>query len=429
MSPNRTAGLPDRRDWLICGALALAAFAFRLALIFVWQTYKHDASYIAWWYGAETGAVAKSIAEGHGFASPFGGSTGPTAWISPVYAYLCAAVFKISGVFTDNSAKLILTLNSVFSALTCFPMLALGKRLFSRPVAFLATAVWSLVPFFMRWPTTWFWDMSLSAFCVTLICLLAFRTVEQPSRARWSWLGLANGISLLVNPALLTVVVVAFIWLLISLRRDLHPHFLNIGLSFLLAVAATSPWMIRNVVVFGRPVFLRSNFGFEFHLGNYHYSNGMGWDGRHPMKNARERDRYARLGELAYVREHSTAALDFVRHCPAEFLKLTADRAVWFWDGTYLLYTSAEPWTPWMYASLSVLAALGAWLAIRNRIRGALWLTSTCLIYPLPYYLTYTQTRYRHAIEPILLIFMGFLFDVVWCCVPKAQEGARDTAL
>ncbi len=77
---------------------------------------------------AETGAIARSIAEGHGFSSPFGGLTGPTAWIAPVYPYMLALLFKIFGVFTSTSAIAILTLNSFFSALTCIPIYLIAER-------------------------------------------------------------------------------------------------------------------------------------------------------------------------------------------------------------------------------------------------------------------------------------------------------------
>jgi hypothetical protein len=30
------------------------------------------------------------------------------------------------------------------------------------------------------------------------------------------------------------------------------------------------------------------------------------------------------------------------------------------------------------------------------------------LLYPLPYYLTYSQVRYRHAIEPIILLLIAY---------------------
>jgi len=46
-------------------------------------------------------------------------------------------------------------------------------------------------------------------------------------------------------------------------------------MSAALFAAMIAPWLIRNEMVFGHFVFLKGNYWFEFHLGNYHYSNGM----------------------------------------------------------------------------------------------------------------------------------------------------------
>src|SRR5271169_435163 len=67
--------------------LVFVAFAVRLALLLVLQTYRPvrmDDFSIA----SETTNVAASIAWGHGFSSPLNGDpTGPTAWIPPGYTY------------------------------------------------------------------------------------------------------------------------------------------------------------------------------------------------------------------------------------------------------------------------------------------------------------------------------------------------------
>jgi hypothetical protein len=49
-------------------------------------------------FGAEMGWVARSIASGHGFSSPFFPSTGPTALMPPLFPYLLACVFRVCGV-------------------------------------------------------------------------------------------------------------------------------------------------------------------------------------------------------------------------------------------------------------------------------------------------------------------------------------------
>jgi hypothetical protein len=73
-------------------------------------------------FGAEMGWVARSIATGQGFSSPFLPHTGPTALMPPLFPCLLAGVFRLFGLYTVRAAFAILTLNSLFSALTCLPI-------------------------------------------------------------------------------------------------------------------------------------------------------------------------------------------------------------------------------------------------------------------------------------------------------------------
>ncbi len=93
--------------------------------------------------------------------------------------------------------------------------------------------------------------------------------------------------------------------------------------------------MVRNRVVLGHWIFVRSNFGAEFALGNHHLSRGRGeGNDRHPTTSAAELQAYQRMGEYAYVREKHQEAMEFVRQYPGEFLALTAKRVLYFWDGS-----------------------------------------------------------------------------------------------
>src|ERR1700751_3280240 len=70
-----------------------------------------------WHFGYETGRIAYSIVEGHGFSNPLYTNTGPTAWMTPVYPYIVAGVFKVFGVYSKASAVALLSFNALTSAL------------------------------------------------------------------------------------------------------------------------------------------------------------------------------------------------------------------------------------------------------------------------------------------------------------------------
>ena len=73
------------------------SFFLQIAAIGVLHQYRTRPGNDNFEFGWEMGRVARSIALGHGFSSPYEGDTGPTAWEPPLYPYLMAGVFKLFG--------------------------------------------------------------------------------------------------------------------------------------------------------------------------------------------------------------------------------------------------------------------------------------------------------------------------------------------
>ena len=398
--------------------MASAAFLCRLALLLYARTFQFPAATpplpSTFDFGFETGSIAASIATGHGFSSPFGVASGPTAWIAPIYPFLCAAIFKVLGVFTVASAIAILAMNSLFSAVTCITIYLTCERTVGRQVGLWAGWMWAVVPFFMRWPTTWVWDMSLSALLMSLLFLCALELRRTTSCKKWLGWGLLWGIAALTNPALLAFLPASAAWLAYHLRRKWREIGPLMAVAALGCFVVVAPWLVRNRLVFGEYVFIRGNFGFEFHLGNYHGSNGLGWFKRHPTQNESILAQYLGLGERAFVVEHARQGMEFVRRYPGEFVQLCLRRFTVFWDGTSLNYVTHDEWRPWMYLSLSLLTLWGLVLAIGQKVPGSILAAGLLLLYPVPYYLAFVNVRYRHTIEPEMLILsVYFLYETV----------------
>ena len=111
------------------------AFVLRLTLIILGHTYKFKPYDNGFSFGWEMGRIGRAIAAGQGFANPFDGQTGPTAWEPPLYPYLIGSVFRLAGVYTHGSAFILLSINSIFSALTCIPIFLIARKCFSEKVA------------------------------------------------------------------------------------------------------------------------------------------------------------------------------------------------------------------------------------------------------------------------------------------------------
>ena len=100
--------------------IAAVALLLRVGWIVIGHTYRFKTTDNNFGFGWEMGSIGASLASGHGFSNPFGAVTGPTAWEPPLYPYVIAGVFQVFGIYSRASAFVLLALNSVFSALTCF---------------------------------------------------------------------------------------------------------------------------------------------------------------------------------------------------------------------------------------------------------------------------------------------------------------------
>src|SRR5215472_8018851 len=165
----------EKRPWRSLAAISLIALALRLFAVhsYYYSTWNDYENHL--YFGFETGRIARSIAEGRGFSSPLYAETGATAWLTPVYPYLLAGVFKLFGVFTRTSALVILSLNSLFSAFVCIPIFHIAQRCFGRGIAFTACWIWTLYPYFIYIPVGFVWDTCLAALFAAILFLWAMK--------------------------------------------------------------------------------------------------------------------------------------------------------------------------------------------------------------------------------------------------------------
>jgi hypothetical protein len=405
MSELAGAQSERKRVWII----VLAGLIARLALMTFGHTYRFSPSNDHFGFGWETGRIARAIALGQGFSNPFHGSTGPTAWIAPAYPYFLAGVFKVFGVYSDASAWVSLAVNCIFSALTCATIYYIGREVFGEKsrVPVWSAWVWALLPSQMFWAIRFPWETSFSAYLLSLVVLLMLRHECNSTMAHWLAFGALWGLIALSSPALLSLLPFFGIWWL--LRQADHAVALRYAaVAALLFVAINAPWMWRNYHVFGEPVLIRGNFGAEFRMGNGRGADGTWMFWLHPTQDPVEFERYQRMGEVAYVAERKREALQWISENPARFAKITAKRVLLFWAGIPRSEVVAgfdiRDLSEATFFFSSALAFVGLVLVLRRPGRGRFIFAVSLLVYPVIYYLTFPHERYRHPIEPLMVL-------------------------
>ena len=189
--------------------IAAVALALRLVVIpFVYTDWTDPFVIDHWAFGL----VARSIVTGHGFGNVFAPNTGPTAVLPPVYSYLLAGIFKIFGVETKPAVLAALSLNSLFSALTCIPVFIIARRALGDRVAKWAGWGWAFSPYGVYYGADWAWSTCLVTLELTCLFYWAWR-LEDSSRVReWLLFGAFGGFAALTEPVVLSVVPLLALW-------------------------------------------------------------------------------------------------------------------------------------------------------------------------------------------------------------------------
>jgi 4-amino-4-deoxy-L-arabinose transferase-like glycosyltransferase len=413
-------GLPARYLPFLSSPWAMVGVALALRLVVMGFAYRIqlDPSQDHWVFGWETGRVARSIATGHGFSSPYSEPTGPTALIPPVYTYLLAGVFKIFGVYTTASALVILTLNNLFSSFTCLPVFFIAHRVFGIRVAVWAGWIWAFFPYSIALSNAVVWETSLTTLLLTVLLLFTLKLEHSKNLIAWIGYGLLWGLSALASPAVLSTLPFLGAWIWIRQWRrgsNCTGVAISASLAFLFVVA---PWIWRCSQVYGRFVAFRSNFGLEVLVGNSSDTSAPANPNVLPGWNKSELKDLQRVGEPAYMAEKQRQASELIAHDPLRYAGLTWKRVLHTWTGIWELpprWQLDESGIPniLMYTFISVLAFAGIILAIRHGREEAIPLAILPLFLPALYYLTHSDLGFRHPIDPVLAIFTAYALSFV----------------
>jgi 4-amino-4-deoxy-L-arabinose transferase-like glycosyltransferase len=391
--------------------MVLTGFAVRVLYIALAHSYKFRTTDANFSFGWEIGRIAYSIANGLGFSSPFGGDTGPSSWTAPVYPWLVAIAFRLFGSYSHAASFALLTLNSLFAALTTWPVYRIARRVFNEKVAVWSGWIWALLPYIIYWSVRWVWETSLTALLLSLAFLLTLEMQGDDRISSWVGLGVLWGVIGLTNPSSLSFLPFSGGWLAYHLYRRSKRFLLPAAVSAVVFWMTMMPWLVRNYEVFHKPVFVRDNVGVELRCGNNPLAEGV-WVGMyHPSQNPLLFERYKRLGEAAYAAEQGRLAKEWMAQNPGKFLTVSFRKAVFFWYGVPRL--TRNPNLEWtknvLFFASSLVPILGLLLAIQRRECAVFLFASLMIVYPLVYYVSFPSARYRHPIEPEMLILGVYL--------------------
>lgn len=385
--------------------------------------------------GAEYFNIARALAAGKGFANPFtDADTGPTAWMPPVFPVILAGLLWAFDDSHEVVMAVVVLLQTFTLVGTGFLVLALTRRAARRVGAAVAASAFLVVLFAdFRWYFQFTHDWWL--IMLTLDLLVAAACWLRPLRRWWTaagW-GLFGGLCALVNPI---VAAVWGAWSLTAASRD--RGWPRLAVAVLAAGLVLAPWTVRNYLVFGRLIPVKSNVAYELYQSQCLQPDGLlrlSTFRQHPYaSSSRERRDYVALGETAFLEEKRGQFWRAVREDPGDF----ADRVAARFLGATLWYepfdrteAAERPGALWFCRLVHPLPFLGVlvlvFTALRERLDRTRWTAiGVYFLYLLPYIAVSYYDRYAVPLlgAKVLLTVWG-LDRLPW---PRFRRSAALTA-
>src|SRR5262249_27936243 len=144
-----------------------------------------------------------------------------------------------------------------------------------------------------------------------------------------------------------------------------------------------------------------------------------------------ETRRYAQLGETGYLDEKARLARSFIQDNPGLFRRLVGRRIVQTWLGTEHPYDDFRRTDSSLARTVFVVNLLlsagtlaGISLLAWKRPAPTVPLIVFPLLYPVIYYVTHTSLRYRHPIDPLLVLLTVYAAAEAIRALPASARPA-----
>jgi len=350
--------------------------------------------------GFETFALAESIVNHHSFSDPFEAlPTGPSAHMGPLFPAYLALIIRVFG-HGSTAVGVILWAASLTLALQLMllPLLAqhLGLGFWTGVLAALAWLATAIPPTFLS-------EAQLAGLLVVAAAFLmgtSFTSEMTASQLLMS--GILWGALLLLQPV---VILVLPFWLLL-LHFQSHSSLRQKIALGILPILLVTPWIVRNFVVFHKPIFIRDNLGLELAVSNndcasfsFEINEAICFSQVHPNKSYEEALKVRQLGEVEYNRVRLKEAIQWIKRNPMAFISLSLTRFEAFWFPP----VSTRPGHgvilhPWVLHCLTLFGVAGLFLMWRNARVAAFVVGLWLVFFPLIYYFVQFFQRYRFPI-------------------------------
>ena len=345
-------------------------------------------------------------------------------WQPPLYPFFLALSCFF---FPAHYFIAIRLLQSLLGTGSCLLIYLIAKRCTDPSTARIAATLAAIYGVFIYFEGELL-AVSVEIFLDLLLLHRAIIALQYQRNRSWIGIGILGGLAGITRPNILLFLAFFLLWLLLLEHRE-HPHrwalplirkWLLIVIPLLLIIL---PVTLRNYAVSGELVFISSNGGINFYIGNNAaYDSTMAiHPGIHWEAMVEEPSHAGFTSSSARSAFFTAKALDYILSHPFDYALLQTKKLYLFWSGpeikrnqnlyyarmhsTLLSFLLWDRVIAFPFGLIGSLSLVGLALNWRCRQRSVSLIRLYVLSYMVSILLFFVTARYRLPVLPILLIF------------------------
>lgn len=370
--------------------------------------------------------VANNLLEGQGLSyHVFGIIYRNTCMI--LYPLLCAFIYRI----THHSFLVLKLVQIAISLASCFLIYSISKKLFGKRPALIALLLMAVHPGFIIYAVK-LHPLSLDMFMFIVSVFFFLYVVEGKDLMKNGFLaGICIGIALLTRATIGLFVPLAAALIIFRMRSAPGRLIKVLALMALGISLILLPLIVRNFLVFHRPVLLPNDSACNFWTGNHAGSLGTGnrLDGKDVFSAMPDsfRLKFNGLDEFRQKDLFYNEGARFIKEDPKAALVLFLKKLSYFWwfsptqglfyPKDWLMTYKAYYFTALFCALLGIFFGIPLMDPPKRQMLFVIILF--CAAISIAQALYYVEGRHRWAIEPFILMLAACGIDILWSKIKR----------
>lgn len=332
----------------------------------------------------------------------------PNLWMPPLYAYYiyCFSFFNLENQYL---VLLILFSQIFLASISVGIFYKINRNFFSEGISLFGSILFSLFPLYL-YACAQISSISLYIFLAILFYYYFFQIVKKQNILSIIMFAFLGGLLILTRREFIAILILSSFFLFIFFKLPLKKFFL----IFLISIITTSPYLIRNILIFER-IIIQAGFGYNVWKANNPNSKVEG--STIIDKNLQKqidgvpKDKFYRINEDKIFLEEG---IKYIKENPQRYIILYFKKIIAF---LFIDTDSSEPnyYNIFHYAPvlfLGVTSLLG--ICFSNKKSHKLnYLILIFIFYVITFSVFAILPRYKLAIVPFQIIFTNILITYI----------------